>query len=128
MGTVAGSIDELLDRVTTAMADGADLSPYLVEDVLLMGTDPDEYWEGRDTALAALAQQDEALGRPTFASEGDRRVRTHGDTGWVAEHLGATFGDSTMRMRMTGVAVRGDDGRWRFAQLQAAPAERPVAL
>jgi ketosteroid isomerase-like protein len=125
---VAGSIDELLDRVTRAMADGADLSPYLVEDVLVMGTDPDEYWEGRDAVVAALAAQDETLGRPAFASEGDRRVRSHGDIGWVAEHLGATFRDSTIRMRMTGVAVRGGDGRWRFAQLQAAPAQEPVAL
>jgi ketosteroid isomerase-like protein len=68
------------------------------------------------------------LGRPTFTPEGDRRVRQNGDTAWVAEHVQIRFGDSGLRMRMTGVAVLEDDGHWRFAQVQAAPAQEPVAL
>lgn len=121
-------MNELVDLTMQAMASGGDLSPHLTADVLVMGTDPDEYWEGRDEAVAALVKQDQTLGRPTFAAEGDRRLRENGDTSWVAEHVLVRFGESALRMRMTGVAVKEDDGHWRFAQLQAAPAQEPIAL
>ena len=125
---MAASMDELVDVTVQAMASGGDLSSHLTEDGLMMGTDPDEYGEGREAALEAHGRQDETLGRPTFTSEGDRRVRVNGDTAWLAEHVQVRFGESTMRMRMTGVAVREADSQWRFAQLQAAPAQDPVAL
>lgn len=122
------SVDELVEATIEAMAGGGDLAPFLTDDVLMMGTDPDEYWEGREVSVAAHARQDEALGRPTFDLEGDRRVRTNGDTAWFAEHVLIRFGESSFRMRMTGVAVREADGQWRFAQVQAAPAQEPIAL
>lgn len=125
---MAASVEELLDLTVEAMAGGGDLSPLLTEDVLMMGTDPDEYWEGREASIAAHAKQDEVLGRPTMTTEGDRRIRQHGDTAWFVEHVQVSFGESALRMRMTGVAVREDDGEWRFAQVQAAPAQEPVAL
>lgn len=125
---MAMSMNELVDLTMEAMAGGGDLSPHLTEDVLMMGTDPDEYWEGREQAVAAHAQQDQTLGRPTFTAEGDRRVRENGDTAWVAEHVQVVLGESGLRMRMTGVAVKEGDGHWRFTQLQAAPAQEPIAL
>jgi ketosteroid isomerase-like protein len=125
---MAASMDELVESTIQAMAGGGDLAPLLTEDVLVMGTDPDEYWEGRETAVAAQAKQDEVLGRPTFTAEGDRRVRVHGETAWYAEHMQVQFGEGSLRMRLTGVAVLEDDGQWRFAQVQAAPAQEPVPL
>jgi hypothetical protein len=125
---MATSMNELVDLTMEAMAGGGDLSPYLTADVLMMGTDPDEYWEGREQVVAAHAQQDQTLGRPSFTSEGDRRVRQNGETAWAAEHVQIRFGESGLRMRLTGVAVLEDDGHWRFAQVQAAPAQEPVAL
>ena len=125
---MAASMDELVDLTVEALAGGGDLAPLLTEDVLMMGTDPEEYWEGREAGVAAHAKQDEVLGRPTFTAEGDRRVRENGDTAWFTEHVHVRFGESSLRMRMTGVAVREGDGEWRFAQVQAAPAQEPVAL
>lgn len=125
---MAASMDELVESTIEAMVSGGDLAPHLTEDVLMMGTDPDEYWEGREAVVAAHAKQDQVLGRPTFTAEGDRRVRANGDTAWMAEHVQVRFRESALRMRMTGVAVREGDGHWRFAQLQAAPAQEPVAL
>lgn len=125
---MAASMDELVEVTVQAMVSGGDLSPHLTDDVLMMGTDPEEYWEGREAVVAAHAKQDETLGRPAFTPEGDRRVRVNGDTAWLAEHVQVRFGESTMRMRMTGVAVREADAEWRFAQLQAAPAQDPVVL
>lgn len=83
---------------------------------------------GRADVLAAHARQERTVGRPTFEPEGDRRVRELGDTAWAAEHVTVRFGSGSLRMRLTGVAVREQDGRWRFAQLQSAPAGEPVAL
>ena len=125
---MAASMDELVDGLMEAMVNGSDLSPLLTEDVLMMGTDPDEYWEGRQNVAAAYAEQYRTLGQPTFRAEGDRRVRHNGDTAWLAEHVQVTFGAFSLRLRMSGVAVREGDGQWRFSQVQAAPAQDPVAL
>ena len=124
---MAASMQELITGIYAATSSGGDPTPYLVEDVLVIGTDPDEWWEGRDTVLANLERQGETLGLPTMERGSDLRVREFGDTAWFAEHVQATFGDTTVRVRMTGVAVR-QDGEWRFAQFQAAPAMEAVQL
>jgi len=115
------SLTELIDVTFLALCRNEVLPSMLVEDVLVLGTDPDEWWDGLPALTQAMKAQYAQLEQASAEHEGDRRVREHGDVAWFAEHVVVGFGDSTYRMRMSGVAVR-QDGEWRFAQLQAAPA------
>ena len=115
------TISELIDATFLALSADGDFAPLLVDDVLIIGTDPHEWWEGRAAVVEAMHAQFAQLGAATMQSEGDRRIREHGDVAWFAEHAAVGFGDQTFRIRMSGVAVR-EGSDWRFAQLQAAPA------
>lgn len=121
------TLTELIDTTFLALCADDDVSALLADDVLVLGTDPQEWWEGRVAVADAMRAQVAQLGPATMSPEGDRRVREKGDVGWFAEHALVGFGDQTFRMRMTGVAVR-QDGGWRFAQLQAAPAMEPLPV
>jgi ketosteroid isomerase-like protein len=122
------TVDELLDLATTALlGDAAVLQSVADADLLLLGTDPGEEFEGAPSAVAAMAGQVESMGTAVFVSEHDRRVRELGDVAWFAEHGQLRFGDQGLRVRLTGVAVRRDGG-WKLAQLQAAPCHAAVDL
>ena len=125
---MAETVQELLDQLAAALGGDAEGMRSIVEDdVLLLGTDPGEEIEGAAAAVAAMAGQAESLGPVVFASEGDRRVREAGEVAWFAEHGSLRFGERSLRVRLTGVAVR-RSGRWRLAQVQAAPCQVPVDL
>jgi hypothetical protein len=125
---MAETVQELLDQLSAALAGDAEVMRSIVEDdVLLLGTDPGEEVEGADAAVAAMADQAESLGAMTFASEDDRRMREAAEVAWFAEHGSMRFGQRGLRVRLTGVAVR-RSGRWRLAQVQAAPCQVPVDL
>lgn len=121
------TVDELIDGAFLALCSGEGYDPLLTDDVLVIGTDPTEWWEGRELVDEAMRAQFQQLGAATMEPEGDRRVRERGDVAWFAEHAVVGFRNNTYRMRMSGVAVR-DGGEWRFAQLQAAPAMEPLPL
>jgi hypothetical protein len=123
-----GTMDDLLDHVATAvMGDAEALRAVADDDLLLLGTDPGEELEGSEAAITAMARQVAAAGRAVFDSEHDRRVRELGGVAWFAEHGRMRFGERSLRVRLTGVAVR-RDGRWLLAQLQAAPCEGAAEL
>jgi hypothetical protein len=125
---MAETVPELIDQLSTALRGDAELMRSIVEDdVLLLGTDPGEEIEGAAAAVAAMAGQAESLGPVTFTSEGDRRVRERGDVAWFAEHGSMRLGERSLRVRLTGVAVRRSGG-WRLAQVQAAPCQVAVDL
>ncbi len=74
-----------------------------------------------------MAGQVDAMGKATFLSEDDRRVRELGDVAWFSEHGQLRFGQRGLGVRLTGVAVR-HEGAWKLAQLQAAPCHVAVDL
>ena len=122
------TVEELLDEVATAvMGDAEALRAIVDDDVLVLGTDPGEECEGAEVAVTAMAGQVGAQGAASFVSENDRRVRQSGDVAWFAEHGSMRFAQGSLRVRLTGVAVRRDGG-WKLAQLQAAPCSAPAQL
>lgn len=122
------TVNELLDLTTTALLGDAEVVRSVVDDdVLLLGTDPGEEFEGASAAVAAMAGQIESMGKATFHSEDDRRVRELSDVAWFSEHGHMRFGQQSLRVRLTGVAVR-REGEWKLAQLQAAPCHVPADL
>lgn len=118
---------ELIDATFLALCADGDFAPLLVDDVLVLGTDPQEWWEGRAAVVKAMHAQFAQLGAATIEPEGDRRVREHGGVAWFAEHAAVGFGDRTFRIRMSGVAIR-EGSDWRLAQLQSAPAMDALPL
>lgn len=124
-----GTVQELLDAVIEAVASDADrLRELCDDDVLVLGTDPGEEYDGVTEAVDAMRQQAQAIGPARWLSEGDRRLRQRSDVAWFAEHGRLDFGArGGARVRLTGVAVQGPDG-WRVAQAQVAPCEAPAAI
>ena len=100
------------------------------EGVLVIGTDPGDWAEGRERWIAAR----EAL---THAMEGLRleagekpRGFEEGSMGWVADRPRAVLPDGTISTRLTGV-VRQEEGEWRFVHVHLSvgvPDEEVVQL
>lgn len=84
-------------------------------DVLVIGTDPDEWWSGRDRITSVLeALFTEASGTRVVA--GDVRGFAVGDIGWVRDHSKFVLSNGTeIPVRATAVCRR-EDGDWRIVQ------------
>ena len=86
------------------------------EETLMIGTDPDEWWERRDAFLAAFQGQTEAMGGGITLTSADPRAYVEGDIGWVADRPSYRLPDGTeLSARVTGV-LRKENGNWRWLQ------------
>ncbi len=100
------------------------------EGVLVIGTDPGDWAEGRERWIAAR----EAL---THSMEGLRleageapRGYEEGSMGWVADRPRAVLPDGTISTRLTGVLCQ-EDGEWRLVHIHLSvgvPDEEVVEL
>lgn len=110
---------QLTHAMYDAMAKG-DVDAFeaaAVDDVLVIGTDPQEWWTGRDAAAAAFRGQTEAMGGGFPVRAGNPVAYLQGDVGWVADRPSMTMPDgSTAEFRLTFVTVR-TDGDWKVAQM-----------
>lgn len=98
-----GDADAWLDRITTE------------HEPLGIGTDPEEFWEGRGVLTSVIRAQLREL--PAIGARftaGDVRAQAHGDVVWVADRPTLSFPDGTsVPMRYSAVLVREADGlRW----------------
>jgi ketosteroid isomerase-like protein len=86
-------------------------------DVLVIGSDPDEWWSGRDTAVAAFRAQTEAMGGGFPVQPGNPVAYEHGDVGWIADRPSMPGPDgSSLPVRISVVTVR-QGGDWKIAQM-----------
>ena len=86
------------------------------EGTLMIGTDPDEWWDGQEKIREAFRVQVEALGGGMPLVAGDPRGYVEGDIGWVADRPSFRLPDgSELATRLTGV-LRREDGGWRWVQ------------
>jgi SnoaL-like domain len=85
------------------------------ETVLMIGTDPQEWWSGRNTVIEAL----KALVPQTSDMEllpGHPEAFAHGDVAWFADRPVWRLADGTeVPFRMTGVVIREATG-WKMLQ------------
>ena len=82
--------------------------------VLTIGTDPNEWWADRETAMRVFRAQLEELGGFPIAA-GDPQAFVEGSVGWIADQPRVTVPDAEMRLRLTGVFHReGQD--WKIVQ------------
>lgn len=112
-------IRELLLRTYAAMA-GGDITFYdrhlsRRDGVLIIGSDPNEWWTGYDTILRVFKAQVGEMGGISCLP-GDPQAYSMGDVGWVADRPKFRLPDGTeIPLRMTLVFVK-EDGEWKVTQ------------
>jgi hypothetical protein len=84
------------------------------DDVLMIGTDANEWWTGYATLLKILTPQMEALAGSTM--EGDPQAYVEGTVGWVADQVKMVLPDGTeLQIRLTAVYHK-EDNDWKGVQ------------
>jgi ketosteroid isomerase-like protein len=87
----------------------------LSDDVLAIGTDPEEWWEGKDATIRAFREQAEAMGGGFPIEPGEISANALGDVAWFASRPTFVVGDDRMPCRHTGVFAR-EDGDWKLVE------------
>src|SRR5438309_10415251 len=84
----------------------------LSADALLIGTDNDEWWQGRERALAAVrAQFGELRSAGIRLQAGEAEIASTGDSVWAADRPTMYLADGTaLPLRLTVVATGEDSG------------------
>jgi ketosteroid isomerase-like protein len=112
MSTTAAAqqaLRDLLPRLYAAYGSGdaTDWTDHLGDDMLGIGTDPEEWWDGSAhfaEVVAAQAQEMSAAG--ARLTGGEPRIAGHGDTAWAADRPTLHLADGTsIPVRVTVLAV-----------------------
>ena len=100
-----------------SQADAAFFERYLSrsESCVVIGTAPDEWWEGYATALDPIRKQMAATGDAMELLAGDVRAYREGEVGWVADQPTLKLGAIAALCRHTSVFLREVD-EWRIVQ------------
>ena len=101
-----------LDTVETLIDDG--------DDVLVIGTDPEEWWKGRDTVLGVYRAQQAEMGETVGISTLDLDTACEiGDAGWFAGRIALQVPTGELGLRVSGTARRRGE-EWRIVHLHVS--------
>jgi ketosteroid isomerase-like protein len=90
------------------------------EEVLIIGTDPDEWWKGRDRVMSVYRAQQAEMGTQVSVSSFELDTALEiGEAGWFAGRILITGPDGGVPVRVSGVARRRDDD-WRIVHLHVS--------
>jgi ketosteroid isomerase-like protein len=89
---------------------------HLADDVVVIGTDPDEWWEGQDlVARMAATQLQEMSAAGVQMTAGTPRIVGHGDVAWAVDSPTLQLPDGTATpLRVTLIATLDPDGALRI--------------
>jgi hypothetical protein len=91
--------------------------------VLAIGSDPGEWWIGRDAIASMFRAQGASLRGSRIEGSAPEAFEQAG-AGWVSDRLTIVMADGTsVPFRVTATAVR-DEGTWRFVQWHGSVAVR----
>jgi ketosteroid isomerase-like protein len=88
---------------------------YVSDSVLLIGTDPAEWWDGKEAAMRALREQTAAMGGSLPVRPGEPTAYEVGDLAWFAARPAFVTDEGEVECRHTGV-FRREDGEWRLVE------------
>lgn len=114
-----GLTRELYDAMERG--DGAFLADLIShgDDVVMIGSDPREWWRDFDTITRVWSKQLDELGG-VKVEDADPHAYTSGDIGWMSDHPTMRLPDGTrIPFRLTGV-YRREDEAWRLVQGHAS--------
>jgi hypothetical protein len=100
------------------------------EGILVIGTDPGDWAEGRERWIAAREALMHAMPGLRLEAGEEPRGYEEGLMGWVADRPRAVLPDGPISTRLTGV-VRQAEGEWRFVHIHLSvgvPDEEVVEL
>jgi SnoaL-like protein len=100
------------------------------EGVLVIGTDPGDWAEGRERWIAAREALTHSMEGLRLEAGEEPRGYEEGSIGWVADRPRAVLPDGTISTRLTGV-LRQEDEEWRFVHIHLSvgvPDEEVVEL
>jgi ketosteroid isomerase-like protein len=80
--------------------------------IVVIGTDPREWWEGPDKLRSMFAIQMQEMGSLPL-TVGSPVAYVEGDMGWIADRPTLTFPDASMEARLS-VVVHKEDGEWKM--------------
>jgi hypothetical protein len=111
--TAATDMAELLGALyaTLSTGDASAWEESLASDVLVIGTDDAEWWQGKDAALRVIdAQVTELHEAGARYIGGKAEIGSAGDTVWAADRPTLRLADGTaVPLRVTAVATREGD-------------------
>ena len=85
------------------------------EGVLMIGTDPDEWWADYDTIIRVNEAQMQEMGGMQIEA-GEPQAYTEGTVGWVADQANMKLPDgANIPFRLTGVFHK-ENGDWKIIQ------------
>lgn len=116
---IAGVMKNFYDRWSAG--DGAFLDDLLTKqrDVVFVGTDPEEWWQGRDNVYKIWSTQFKEMGGITITS-GRLSAYAKGDVGWAVDNPTLRMPNGTQAsLRMTCVFER-ESGDWRLVHAHAS--------
>jgi hypothetical protein len=107
--TSAENMRELLGRLYDSFASGDSTvwTSHVADDVIGIGTDEDEWWEGRSLLTKVAASQvKEMSSAGVRLTAGDPSIFQHGDVVWSVDRPLLRLGDGTeIPLRVTTIAV-----------------------
>lgn len=120
----SSGIRALIERYAEAVRQGdIDAIAELVddsEDVLVIGTDPHEWWAGHDRLIGVYrAQQAEMGSKVTVSTLELETAREIGEAGWFAGRIHFETREVDLPVRVSGVARRRGD-EWRIVHLHVS--------
>jgi ketosteroid isomerase-like protein len=110
---VEQAVNELYDALQSGDIDT--FASRLTDDAVVIGTDPDEWWQGRQAIAQAFGAQSEAMEGGFNVEPGDIVGYALGDVGWFSARSAFVVEQGKVPFRHTGVLVR-DGGGWKTAQ------------
>jgi hypothetical protein len=105
----------LLDAYTTG--DEHFMECFTASDILVIGTDPEEWWDNHAVFLEAVrVQLKEFRDAGLIARPGNPQVQVEGQIGWIVDRPQFAFPDGTvLESRLTAI-LRWQEGGWKFVQ------------
>ena len=120
----SSGIQALVERYAEAVRVGdLDTVEQLIDDgddVLVIGTDPEEWWKGRDTVLGVYRAQQAEMGDTVGVSTLELDTATEiGDAGWFAGRIRLQVPTGELGLRVSGT-VRRRGGEWRIVHMHVS--------
>jgi ketosteroid isomerase-like protein len=107
---VTRAFGDYLDAI--ANGDVKSIDALLADDVILIGTDPAEWWTGHDTVVKAFATQMEEMGGGFPIRTANPQGFADGNVGWACDQPVLTMPDGAIPLRISAVFAK-ENGRWR---------------